>query len=255
MKKETQRLINRLLRDAYKCEITIDQMFDYFCDEALRLGEIDSELLELKIREIQENYSMLLDMVTERVDQVMGKSLMQTYQNTVIRTKELTDIMKGIKHTPPKVVITDTYIKSNVLPIPWLDGKNYSERLYSNVANFKSKLDFVLREGITNGKGKEWMEKSWKKLTKQNAYNTSRLLRTETMAMWSRATKETYLSEGIDYVEIVGDASCGSICSDYVGMVIPLAEAELGDDLPPYHPNCLCSYTAAKSEDKTDLSS
>ena len=51
-----------------------------------------------------------------------------------------------------------------------------------------------------------------------------------------------YLEKGIEYVEIIGDAACGGICLDYVGEAIPLREAELGDDLPPYHPNCACSF-------------
>ena len=50
--------------------------------------------------------------------------------------------------------------------------------------------------------------------------------------------------KGIEYVEIIGDAACGGICLDYVGEAIPLREAELGDDLPPYHPNCACSFCA-----------
>ena len=46
------------------------------------------------------------------------------------------------------------------------------------------------------------------------------------------------------YVEIIGDAACGAICTDYVGDVLLLSDAELGDELPPYHPNCACSYIA-----------
>ena len=86
------------------------------------------------------------------------------------------------------------------------------------------------------------MMESWRKLTGSTAYDTARLLKTETMAMWSIATKSAYLEMGIEYVEIVGDAECGGICLDYVGEAIPLAEAEIGDLLPPYHPNCACSF-------------
>ena len=69
------------------------------------------------------------------------------------------------------------------------------------------------------------------------------------MAMWSRATKEAYLEMGIEYVAIVGDAECGGICLDYVdGEPIPLAEAEIGDLLPPYHPNCACSFVSWEEE-------
>ena len=67
-------------------------------------------------------------------------------------------------------------------------------------------------------------------------------MKTEVMAMWSQATKSTLLEIGVEYVEIVGDAECGGICLDYVGEAIALRDAEIGDLLPPYHPNCACSY-------------
>jgi hypothetical protein len=54
-------------------------------------------------------------------------------------------------------------------------------------------------------------------------------------------------------VEILGDALCGGICLDYVGEAIPLAEAEIGDLLPPYHPNCACSYVAYEEAIPADL--
>ena len=142
--------------------------------------------------------------------------------------------------------ITDTYITDKVLNIPWCqDGKVYSQRLWGHIANFQSKLDYVLKEGIENGRGMEWMEKAFRQLTGASAYDTARLLKTESMAVWSRATKDTYLEMGVEYVEIVGDAECGGICLDYVaGDAILLAEAEINDDLPPYHPNCACSFVA-----------
>ena len=173
----------------------------------------------------------------------MTSTLIETYQITVSSTY---DIFSKVKRYPyPKVEITNNYIKNQVLNIPWCqDGKTYSQRIYNNVANFESKLRYVLQEGITNGRGIDWMTKAWRKLTGSSAYDTARLLKTETVAMWSQATKETYLSLGIEYVEITGDAECGGICLDYVGEAIPLRDAELGDLLPPYHPNCACSYVA-----------
>jgi hypothetical protein len=45
-------------------------------------------------------------------------------------------------------------------------------------------------------------------------------------------------------VEIIGDAACGGICTEYVGEAIPLRDAMIGDELPPYHPNCACSFCA-----------
>lgn len=94
------------------------------------------------------------------------------------------------------------------------------------------------------------MVKAWMKLAHQNAYNASRLLKTETMAMWSRISKDEYLSRGVEYVEIVNPEACSEICSEYVGEVIPLLDAELGDELPPYHPNCACCFVVYKEEEE-----
>ena len=177
-------------------------------------------------------------------EEAMKRSYKETYVFTIqlfspsLPIGRQVDLKNNIK-------ITDTYITEKVLKIPWCqDGKTYSQRLYGNVANFQSKLNFVLEQGIVKGKGMEWMQQAWRKLTHSSASATARLLKTETVAMWSKATKDAYLDMGIEYVEIIGDAACGEICTDYVGEVIELREAELGDQLPPYHPNCACSYIA-----------
>ena len=187
--------------------------------------------------------------------QVIGESMKRTYTDTLAATYQMFNYTKAIDPhnlaTGPKslnaaIQVTDTYITEKVLNIPWCqDGKVYSQRLYGHVAQFQQKLAYVLEEGISKGKGMDWMMESWRKLTGSTAYDTARLLKTETMAMWSTATKSAYLEMGIEYVEIVGDAECGGICLDYVnGNPIPLAEAEIGDLLPPYHPNCARSFVA-----------
>lgn len=184
-------------------------------------------------------------------NQIIEDTLRDTYKSTYFFTL---DYFKTNNIQPfanramknPEVVITDTYITESKIKIPWCkDGKIYSDRLYGHVANFSSKLAFVLEEGLTRGKGLDWMIKSWRKLTGTMAYDAARLIKTESMAFWSRATKDSYLGMGIEYVEIVNDSACGEICLDYVSEgPIPLREAEIGDLLPPYHPNCACSFVA-----------
>lgn len=173
--------------------------------------------------------------------QVIEESMVRAYQNTVFQTFAIYN--KPIPSLTATIQIRDTNIKRNIIQVPWCqDGKIYSERLYGHVSQFQQKLAFVLEEGISKGKGMEWMMASWRKLTGSTAYDTARLLKTETMAMWSLATKSSLLEMGIEYVEIVGDAECGGVCLDYVGEAIPLKEAVIGDLLPPYHPNCACSF-------------
>lgn len=226
-------LISRLRELESRGKINLNEKIDIYHNP-----EIFYEMYELErgINKRLNNYADILVVA-------MTSTLIETYKITVNSTYNIFSEVK--KYPYPKVVITDNHIKNQVLNIPWCqDGKTYSQRIYSNVANFESKLAYVLEQGITNGKGLDWMTQAWRKLTGSSAYDTARLLKTETVAMWSQATKATYLSLGIEYVEITGDAECGGICLDYVGEAIPLRDAELGDLLPPYHPNCACSYVA-----------
>ena len=265
----TAKFLLSLLEESYQDEIKMDHILDQYSREVLKeykklIENLTSEGRiyldkEVPIRNYPYIYNELKkieqkewDTIMERAwilmmastEEAMKRSFKETYQFTIqlfsssLPPGRQVDLSHNIK-------ITDTYITEKVLKIPWCqDGKVYSQRLYGNVANFQSKLNFVLEQGIVKGKGMEWMEQAWRKLTHSSASATARLLKTETVAMWSKATKEAYLDMGIEYVEIIGDAACGEVCTDYVGEVIELREAQLGDELPPYHPNCACSYIA-----------
>lgn len=199
----------------------------------------------LQLRRLTEYYWIGYQVVKDSLTRSCLQTLNTTYAMFGYKKAYDPYFITTLPDVKELIKVRDTHIYEHYIKIPWCqDGKTYSERLYSHVSQFQSKLAFVLEEGITKGKGLDWMMDSWRKLTGSTAYDTARLLKTETMAMWSQATKSAYLEMGIQYVEILGDALCGGICLDYVGEAIPLAEAEIGDLLPPYHPNCACSYVA-----------
>ena len=266
-----------LLEDAYEDEDKLDKLLVEIADEVFKevikiltdlqkSGKID---LEKKIRlgDHPAIYKALKDIeYKEWRDftewcwigcQVITESLMRTYRETLIWTYNT--FRPKIPSAPTaqsldvQIKLSNNYIDSHYLKIPWCqDGKIYSDRLWGNIENFQSKLSYVLEQGVARGKGIDWMMDEWEKLTKTAGYEVARLLKTETMAMWAEATKEAYLDMGIEYVEIVNPEPCDEVCSDYVGEIIPLAEAELGDELPPYHPNCVCDFHAWREEVSAD---
>lgn len=271
----TLELVLSLLADAYEDEHKLDKILEDLSEEVFK--ELEKEIKKLvKDGKLDLNqkisltnnpslYTALKQIEAKQLQrftdymwiayQVISESLERSYRTTLATTYQMFNYTKafdphnlspGPKSLNTQIQITDSYVKDQVLNVPWCkDGKIYSDRLYGHVAQFQQKLAYVLEEGITKGKGMEWMTEAWRKLTGSTAYDTARLLKTETMAMWSRATKSAYLEMGIEYVVMVGDAECGGICLDYVdGEPIPLAEAEIGDLLPPYHPNCACSFVA-----------
>ena len=262
-----------LLEDAYEDEDKLDKLLAEIADDVFKevrkiltdlqkSGKID---LEKKIRlgDHPAIYKALKDIeYKEWRDftewcwigyQVITESLMRTYRETLIWTYDTfrpkIPSAPTVQSLDVQMKLKNNYIDNHYLKIPWCqDGKTYSDRLWGNTANFQSKLSYVLEQGIARGKGINWMMDEWQKLTKTAGYEVARLLKTETMAMWSRATKEAYLDMGIEYIEIINPEPCDEVCSDYVGEIIPLAEAELGDELPPYHPNCVCDFHAWREE-------
>lgn len=268
-------LVLSLLAEAYKDQAHLDKVLLQMSEEVfielkreieklVKKGRLDlNQKIDLNnnpailatLKHIEQQALYRLTDYAWIASNVIGESMKRSYTQTINTTYEMFNYTKAVEPnnltTGPKslnavVQTTDTYIYDKVLNVPWCqDGKTYSERLYGHVSQFQSKLAYVLEEGITKGKGMEWMVESWRKLTGSTAYDTARLLKTETMAMWSIATKTAYIEMGIEYVAIVGDAECGGICLDYVDTdPIPLADADIGDLLPPYHPNCACSFVA-----------
>lgn len=266
-----------LLEDAYEDEDKLDKLLAEIADDVFKevrkiltdlqkSGRID---LEKKIRlgDHPAIYKALKDIeYKEWRDftewcwigyQVITESLMRTYRETLTWTYDT--FRPKIPSAPTaqsldvQIKLSNNYIDSHYLKIPWCqDGKTYSDRLWGNIANFQSKLSYVLEQGVARGKGIDWMMDEWQRLTQTAGYEVARLLKTETMAMWAEATKEAYLDMGIEYVEIINPEPCDEVCSDYVGEIIPLAEAELGDELPPYHPNCVCDFHAWREEVSAD---
>lgn len=243
--------------------VIIAELIDsYIEDEMDRVRASQAQAARLEIDEAIRPYHQGIYDYFLICGAYLGESLVKTYKHSsrdayviMQRTPAWRDRKLDIvaRHDA-QVRITDTYITSNILPIPWCaDGKTYSERLWGHAANFESKLRYVLNEGIVKGRGMDWMTQAWRKLVHATAYDTARLLKTETMAMYNRGLKDSYLEMGVEYVEIVGDAECGGICLDFVdGDPIKLADAEINDELPPYHPNCACSFVVYEEEENLE---
>lgn len=198
-----------------------------------RISELLDEI-ERETRQLEVNYLMAW--------------LMLDYEMTAAATAKSIGVdpapYLAVRYEEPKKM-------QNIIERPWCpDGKTYIDRVRDATSTMDTQLRRVIVQGIQRGWSVDRMSKIFKTITGTAEWKARRLIRTETMAVYSKVTKDIYLENGIDYVEIIGDAECGGICLDYVGEAIPLKEAEIGDDLPPYHPNCACSFCAYKTFDE-----
>lgn len=126
------------------------------------------------------------------------------------------------------------------------DGKNWSQRIWTN----NSKLLETLNEGLIH------IVASGKKTTDlknllQERFNVSysranTLVRTELAHIQTVAAKQRYQDYGLTEYEILGneDDTCGSHspdCHKMDGKKFQYSEMAIGVNAPPFHPNCKCS--------------
>ena len=200
--------------------------------------------------DISETLEEIKNLTNSLEVQYMTAWLILDYELTAKRTAE------SIKLDPQIFITYLNNIKAQeTVRKPWCkDNKTYIDRVKEATSEMDRQLKMVIVQGIRRGWSQERMTEIFRNITGAAEYKARRLIRTETMAVYSKVTKEMYLEKGIEYVEIIGDAACGGICLDYVGEALPLREAEIGDDLPPYHPNCACSFCSYTEFDELEAS-
>lgn len=238
------------LRDL--CKLYKEWFPFYYPKNVINERELQKLTLSLNYGIMETDINDVLDEIKNKVEQLQTNRLMAWLILDYELTAQKTAASIGVPNEKLRILPFST--KRDIVVQSWSkDHKTFLDRIKANTRDMDAKLRYVIVEGFRNGWSIEKMSETFRTITGAAAYKAARLVRTETMAVYSKATKETFLENGIEYVEIIGDAACGGICLDYVGEALPLREAEIGDDLPPYHPNCACSfcaYTEFEEEEK-----
>ena len=129
-------------------------------------------------------------------------------------------------------------------------GAKFSERLWANQAYLKMQLDNLLRTGLIQGRNPRELAKSLRKEIETSVYVSERLMRTEMCRVQIGAQLASYKASGYDRLIIVpehDERSC-DYCESQDGMIVEVAKAEPGVNVPPFHPNCRCSTSAWAGE-------
>lgn len=258
---DTVELIEELLEAELGIEVLLDEAFEELLDEYIDLYErylpfyfkdgVNYKELNNLIESLRNGRAPATELSRAMDELERNIRVLQNDYTTawLILDYELTKQETGLSlGLDPYSSFTMTYmsqvnVRDDIVTKSWCpDNKTFNERIWDNTRDMDLNLRKVIVQGFRRGWDVNRMTQILQNITGMAAYKARRLIRTETLAVWSKTTKEMYLMEGIKYIEIIGDAACGGICNDYVGNIITLEEAEVGDELPPYHPNCCCSY-------------
>lgn len=199
-----------------------------------------NRLEALKIQ-TQQSVEVLFGNQLDSIDSAMRGIYTNGYYHTAY------EIQKGVGVGWNFSTLDDKQI-SKVINKPWAaDGKNFSERVWTNRQKLVNELNTTLTRNIVLGQDpqKAIDEIARKMNTSKNV--TGRLVITEEAAFSSAAQKDCFAELDVEQYEIVAtlDSHTSDICQEMDGKYFQMSQWEVGTTAPPFHVWCrstTCPY-------------
>lgn len=125
------------------------------------------------------------------------------------------------------------------------DGQTWSNRVWGNIDRLQQTLNDGLIECVVSGKKTTDLKNTLQERFGVSYHRANTLVRTELAHIQTQAAAKRYEDYGIEKYEILGndDDSCGNHkvdCHKMNGKQFYYAEMVVGENAPPFHPNCKC---------------
>jgi SPP1 gp7 family putative phage head morphogenesis protein len=130
-----------------------------------------------------------------------------------------------------------------------IEGKVFSERIWSNKNNIANILNLEIKKFLIGETNLNQVEKIIKDKYNSNAYNTKRLVRTETARVMEGANELFAEEHGIEYqlFSATLDNLTSEICQGYDGKIFDFNDSD--KPICPLHPNCRSTLISLPSKD------
>lgn len=143
-----------------------------------------------------------------------------------------------------------------VLSKPWaVDGKNFSERIWTNKEKLISELHGELTQNIILGADPQKAIDSLAKKMNTSKQNAGRLIMTEEAYFSSAAQRDCFNELDVEQYEIVAtlDSHTSDICRSLDGKHFPMKDFQAGVTAPPFHVYCRSTTVPYFDEDFGDI--
>ena len=127
----------------------------------------------------------------------------------------------------------------------------FSDRIWVNQSALRNNLDSILKNALIQGRNPRDFIPELRKIFDVSRYQAERLLRTELARVQTEAQMQSYKRNGFAQYKFMALGSACEICAAINGDVFDVEDAEPGLNMPPMHPNCMCS--TAPYEDTSDF--
>jgi len=190
-----------------------------------------SRLEALRI-ETQQTVEKLFGGQVDEVDKLLKKTYLQNYYHTAY------EIQKGWNIGWDIAAVDDRTLE-RLISKPWAtDGKNFSERIWSNKTSLINEVQTQLTRTFMLGKAPDDAIKAIAAKMKTSQGQAGRLVMTESAYFASQSQKDAFTALDVEKFEIVAtlDSHTSEICRELDGHVEEMKNFEPGVTAPPFHP-------------------
>lgn len=161
------------------------------------------------------------------------KLLREAYENGYLST------MKGLDNAPSFFNVNEIALQQT-LSEKWISEGNFSTRIWANKERLINTLNTEIRDGIIRGDDYKQMAAIIQHRTGVGAYDTMRLVITESAFVMNQANKQAFVDAGIKRYEIsaVMDKRTSPTCRGLDGEDFDFENAKVGVNYPPFHAFC-----------------
>lgn len=147
--------------------------------------------------------------------------------------------MKGLENQQTFFKV-DPLIMQQTINAPWIDGKNFSDRIWDNKERLIRTMNNEIRDGLIRGDSYRKMIKVIENRTGIGGSDAKRLLMTEAAFVLNSANAQAFMDAGILEYEItaVMDGRTSPTCRHMDGEVFKFSERVVGFNAPPFHGYC-----------------
>ena len=203
-----------------------------------------SRLEALKLQ-TQQSLELMFGNQLDSIDTAMKRIYLDGYYHTAYELQKGFGIGWDIAGLDQRKI-------EKVIRKPWaVDGKNFSNRIWSNKEKLISEVHREITQDIMLGRDPQKAIDNISKKMNTSKVNAGRLIMTEEAYFSSAAQKDCFQDLGIEQYEIVAtlDSHTSDICQNLDGQVFPMKDFELGVTAPPFHVYCRSTTVPYFEED------
>lgn len=192
-----------------------------------------SRLEALKLQ-MQQQVEALSGNQLDDIDNLMRDIYQDGYYHTAF------EIQKGF-NVGYDLHAIDSKQLDKVISKPWtLDGKTFSDRIWTNKQTLINNLQTHLTQSVVTGKSPNKVIKEIAKQCNVDKSKAARLVMTESAAFSSAAQKDAYTELSVEQYEVVAtlDLRTSEICQEMDGKVFDMSDYKVGITTPPFHVYC-----------------